>query len=114
MQLTKVALAKRRNLFDIIRILPKQGLGQKVSRTTWEDNSFWTIERVRISLDGRHGKAHGLLTWRGEEAERPTRINGGLKHVWRPLGEEGLSWQNVKKPRLVPKMAQPGSENAVQ
>lgn len=132
-----------RAVFDVIRVLPRQGLGQKVSRKSWQDNSYWTIERVKISLvghkhhcymhqasklhphaalqqcgatwlsvwrclsgllllgcrgwgmlastasmrladhplsgsqrttkhagsllqDGRHGKAHGLLTWRGE------------------------------------------------
>jgi len=25
-----------------------------VSRKTWEDNSFWTIERVKISLVSKH------------------------------------------------------------
>jgi len=116
MQLAKVALAKRRNLFDIIRVLPRQGLGQKVSRKTWEDNSFWTIERVKISLDGRHGKAHGLLTWRGTPAEKPTRINGPLKHVWRSIPEsEGvIGWQNVKKPPMLLKSVETKVEGAPQ
>ena len=39
------------------------------------------------------------LRFAGTPAEKHTRINGPLKHVWRALDQEGdSSWQNVKKP----------------
>ena len=83
-------------VFDIASKLPNKGIGQRLTRKTWEQSSYWTVQRVQIALvsiylgqacddkqrvspaqvppqatqvkllqDGRHGKAYGLLTWRG-------------------------------------------------
>lgn len=41
---------------------------------------------------GKNGKAYGLLTWRGlQGAEKPVRINGSYKKVWRQLDVETAS-----------------------
>ena len=89
-------------VFDVASKLPSRGVGQRISRKTWEDNSFWTVERVQVKLvayylwhsilvrilcrfsqtmvlltmqDGRHGKAYGVLTWRGESQQLPPLLH---------------------------------------
>jgi len=52
----------------------------------------------------------------GTPAEKPTRINGPLKHVWRSIPEsEGvIGWQNVKKPPMLLKSVETKVEGAPQ
>ena len=50
--------------------------------------------------DGKHGKAYGVLTWRGEAPaegeQRAVAVAGPLKKVWRRLPEEG---EAARQPR---------------
>lgn len=43
-----------------------------------------------LAQDGRHGKAWGILTWRGEAQPR-AEIRGTLKPVWQPVDAPVLS-----------------------
>lgn len=59
--------------------------------------------------DGKHGKAYGILTWRGQQQnEAPRRINGAAKKVWRVLGIDrsvkvGEEWPSLVVSSLVEK-----------
>lgn len=57
--------------------------------------------------DGKHGKAYGILTWRGQQQnEVPRRINGAAKKVWRVLGGDRPAddeWPSLVAPSLLEK-----------
>eukprot|EP00884_Botryococcus_braunii_P013683 jgi/Botrbrau1/22315/Bobra.0863s0001.1 len=48
-----------RNLFEVVRNLPFRGVGSRVKRSRWSEDSFWEITAVKPSLDELHGKAWG-------------------------------------------------------
>lgn len=86
---TPLLLLPRCAAFDVLSRLPRQGVGAKLSRSSWREDSYWLITDVRMAKDGRHGTAWGLWTWRGEQQnEQPRKINGPLKKVWRALPDE--------------------------
>lgn len=35
--------------FELLSRMPKHGLGSKLSRTSWSDDCFWTVQKVRLS-----------------------------------------------------------------
>lgn len=35
--------------FELLSRLPQHGLGSKLSRTSWTDDCFWTVQKVRMS-----------------------------------------------------------------
>lgn len=98
-------------VYEVLSKLPQHGVGSKISRVTWMDNSFWTVTEVKMGLvrlisrpsifsivqgsitsnhsplqNGKTGESYGILTWRGNQKnEKPTRINGSLKKLWRQL-----------------------------
>ncbi|EIE24151.1 hypothetical protein COCSUDRAFT_53242 [Coccomyxa subellipsoidea C-169] len=95
------AILSAKNLYEVASNLQKHGIGHKVQRTTWKEDSFWTITGMKPSLDGKHGKAFGILTWRGrKESEEPRRVNGTLKRVWRCMDDAPVEWVTLKKPSL--------------
>ncbi|DBB13536.1 hypothetical protein WJX82_004520 [Trebouxia sp. C0006] len=87
------------SLLQVTKKLPNRGLGTKLQRLKWKDDSYWTITAVKPSIDGDHGSASGILTWKGQaQSEEPKRINGVLKKVWRYLGDgQKLQWHTVAK-----------------
>jgi len=71
-------------VYEVLGKLPRHGVGSRIQRTSWYENSFWDIAKVNIDVSGNTGKAYGMLTWRGEQVhDRPMRIPGTLKKVWR-------------------------------
>ncbi|KAL4447660.1 hypothetical protein ABPG75_004879 [Micractinium tetrahymenae] len=101
MRQTCALLAK--NAFELLSRQPSHGLGSKLSRTTWTDDCYWTISKVRLSPDGKHGIAYGVLTWRGQpqRPDAPTKVAGPLKKVWRLVRDEGSSQQQQQWQSLV-------------
>lgn len=97
MFLSKVLQAE--SLLQVTRKLPNRGLGTKLQRIKWKDDSYWTITAVKPSIDGDHGAASGILTWKGQpQSEQPKRINGVLKKVWKHMEiEEKMQWHTVPK-----------------
>ncbi|PSC75015.1 28S ribosomal mitochondrial [Micractinium conductrix] len=93
------AVLQAKNAFELLSRLPKHGLGSNLSRTGWTDDCYWTIEKVKVSPNGKHGTAWGVLTWRGtaHRPEAPTTINGPLKRVWRVVQDEDPAgpWQSL-------------------
>lgn len=70
--------------------LPRHGVGTKLTRRTWGEDSYWEVTEVVIEQNGKRGKVYGILTWRGErqnEHKGPTRVNGTVKKVWKILDD---------------------------
>ncbi|CAK0753148.1 hypothetical protein CVIRNUC_002199 [Coccomyxa viridis] len=105
-----------RNLFEVARRLQKDGLGQNLQRTSWPDDSFWTITAIKPSLDGKHGDASGIFTWKGTQQHAlPRRVRGVLKRVWKTVPAEGAqNWVTKKKPSLGKPMVAAGAEASAQ
>ena len=107
------------NLYDVISRAPGGGVGRKVHQLRWNDkqigNSYWLVTRSKFKCEGRHGKAWGLLYWKGKSrrsigllagadfstnpsdklvSPREERIRGALKYKW----NEGPSQANPKAP----------------
>ncbi len=94
------------NLFEVLSRFPQDGVGQKVHQTRWGtkgvEGSYWEITRTRLKCEGKHGKAWGVLVWKGEftavdtyalpslthvcvgkrVSERDEKIPGSLKYRW--------------------------------
>ncbi|CAL5227585.1 g10583 [Coccomyxa viridis] len=101
MRVSTVLAAK--NLFEVASRLEKHGIGHRIQRATWPEDSFWTITAIRPSLDGKHGDASGIFTWKGmSQHALPKRISGPLKRVWRPMQkpDKQTKWISQKKPSL--------------
>ena len=77
-------------VFEVLRTLPKYGLGERVQRQKWGETCFWTVTDVKAKPHGG-GKVWGRLTWDGVEKAAPEQIPGRVKRVWRALGERGTS-----------------------
>ncbi|XP_075263442.1 uncharacterized protein LOC142355027 [Convolutriloba macropyga] len=78
-------LPRRKNLFDLLRVLPNSGIGSKVGKPQWGEGCYWEITRIKIDPDGSHGKVWGTPYWRGQAkptAKGDTRIPGPLKTFW--------------------------------
>ncbi len=71
--------------------MPRHGVGARLQKNTWKEDSYWDVVKVQVDLTGADGKSYGLLTWRGVRVhEEPRRIPGTRKKVWRVAssGEE--------------------------
>lgn len=76
-------------VYEVLGKLPRHGVGSRIQRSTWYADSFWDIAEVKMDVSGKTGKAYGMLTWRGEQVhDRPMRISGTLKKVWRVMAPE--------------------------
>ena len=98
------------SVFELLSSLPNYGASSssssssssvRVARTTWRDaeKCHWSVSRASPSAaaaasspkERPTGKAWGFLTWDGSAkegtAERPVRIPGARKRVWRLVGE---------------------------
>lgn len=97
MFLSKVLQAE--NLLQVTKKLQLRGVGARLQRVAWKEDSYWTLTAVKPSIDGDHGVASGVLTWRGAvQSENPKRINGVLKKVWRHMQpSKRLEWQTPPK-----------------
>lgn len=72
--------------------LPNYGIGASFRRTSWPPSGcHWTVTRVAPAADGVHGKAWGVLVWKGVAAKGaggvPVRVRGALKPVWAQVVE---------------------------
>ncbi|KAH9951823.1 hypothetical protein B0H21DRAFT_775963 [Amylocystis lapponica] len=80
------------NLYNVLSRYPKDGVGQRIHQTRWSvkgfEDCYWEVTRTKLKLEGTHGKAWGVLTWRGKQvSKREEPIRGGLKYRW----AEGMS-----------------------
>lgn len=92
-------------VYEILSKLPKHGVGSRIQRKTWKDDSFWDVSQVKMHVSGKAGKAYGMLTWRGEQVhEVPKQIPGSLKKVWRIVSSSsegsGVPWPSLDRSLL--------------
>ena len=85
-------------MLRILEPLPRFGVGVKVSKTKWHDDSFWHILDVRPkrkSFVSQSGDAperlvagiYGVKYWNGQpDTGRVMRIRGQMKQIWRQVG----------------------------
>ena len=67
-----------KNLFEMAGSHKSLGVGFRFWRKTWPENSYFTITRVKLD-DIRHGKAWGILTWKGVPSAKEEQIKSPLK-----------------------------------
>lgn len=91
-------------VYEILSKLPRHGVGVRVQRKAWKEDSFWDVVETKMHLSGKSGKAYGKLTWRGSEMHNePKRMNGTLKKVWRlvpQMAEESKEWPSLPQDNL--------------
>ncbi|XP_025840474.2 small ribosomal subunit protein mS34 [Vulpes vulpes] len=82
---------------QLLRRLPLFGLGRLVTRKSWlwrhDEPCYWRLTRVRpdyTAQDLEHGRAWGVLTFRGRTEGEPREVAQAMYHDWRlvPKHEE--------------------------
>ena len=57
------------NLYEVLSKFPQDGVGQKVYQTRWGakgiEGSYWEVTRTKLKGEGVHGRAWGVLVWKG-------------------------------------------------
>uniref|UniRef100_UPI00358EFB2D small ribosomal subunit protein mS34 n=1 Tax=Myxine glutinosa TaxID=7769 RepID=UPI00358EFB2D len=100
-----------RRLFQIIGGLRMFGIGRIVTRKTWlmlyDEPCYWRITKVKVdhtAEDLDHGKAWGLLTFRGATEDDVREIPRVMYHDWRlvPRHEEEAFIAYTAPPRTPP------------
>ena len=91
-------------MYEVLSTLPKHGIGARVQRKSWHENSYWDVVRVNMDVSGKSGKSYGMLTWNGSKVhEEARRIPGSLKKVWRVIREKDAklpAWQALDEALL--------------
>jgi hypothetical protein len=112
LQLLKPA---KRNLYEVLSVLPNKGVGARITRTAWApfENSYFEITQVKLK-DNKHGDAWGVKVWKGVPVtDSPTRVRGGSKHIWQlmPTADEAAKYNAImhKLKRLERAQAFPAS-----
>lgn len=66
------------NLYEVISRTPGGGVGKKVHQLRWSDkqigDSYWLITRSKFKCEGKHGKAWGVLYWKGMSANKQPNL----------------------------------------
>ncbi|KAL1946595.1 hypothetical protein VTO73DRAFT_14699 [Trametes versicolor] len=75
------------SLYEVLSRYPQDGVGQRVYQTRWGakgiEGSYWEVTRTKLKAEGQHGKAWGVLVWKGKRVgEGDEQIRGGLKYRW--------------------------------
>nr|XP_004652226.1 28S ribosomal protein S34, mitochondrial [Jaculus jaculus] len=84
-------------LLQLLARLPLFGLGRLVTRKSWlwqhDEPCYWRLTRVRADYTAQnldHGKAWGILTFKGKTEDKAREIEHVMYHDWRlvPKHEE--------------------------
>lgn len=94
-------------LLQLLGCLPRFGLGRLVTRKSWlwrhDEPCYWRLTRVRPDYTAQnldHGKAWGVLTFKGKTEGEEREIPQVMYHDWRlvPKHEEAAFAANVPGP----------------
>jgi hypothetical protein len=87
----------RLSLFDVIGWRKDFGVGLQVTRVKWKQrypDTYWTVKRVRLNPTSlRHGRAWGILTWKGQSENIEQEIRNPLKKEWIPYTQPSVVFQ---------------------
>ncbi|XP_038676424.1 28S ribosomal protein S34, mitochondrial [Scyliorhinus canicula] len=84
-------------LFQHLHRLPLFGIGRLFTKKSWllvyDEPCYWTISKIKVDYtaqDMDHGKAWGVLTFRGKTEDEVKEIDKVMYHDWRliPKHEE--------------------------
>jgi len=90
-------IRKESRLFSLLASLRLFGVGRIFTRKSWlfdhDAPSYWQITRVRVDYTAEnmdHGKAWGLLTYKGKQETEVKEVEQVMYHDWRlvPKHEE--------------------------
>ncbi|XP_004873748.2 28S ribosomal protein S34, mitochondrial [Heterocephalus glaber] len=92
-----VDVRRESRLLQLLSCLPRFGLGRLVTRKSWlwqhDEPCYWRLTRVRPDYTAQnldHGKAWGVLTFKGKTESEVREIEHTMHHDWRlvPKHEE--------------------------
>ncbi|XP_006146511.2 28S ribosomal protein S34, mitochondrial [Tupaia chinensis] len=95
-------------LLQLLSRLPLFGLGRLVTRKSWlwqhDEPCYWRLTRVRPDYTAQnldHGKAWGILTFRGKTESEAREIEQVMHHDWRvvPRHEEAAFTACTARPQ---------------
>ncbi|XP_004705853.1 28S ribosomal protein S34, mitochondrial [Echinops telfairi] len=102
-------------LLQLLGRLPSFGLGRLVTRKSWlwqhDEPCYWRLTRVQPDYTAQnldHGRAWGVLTFKGQTESEPREMEQVMYHDWRlvPKHEEAaftaFTPPNKEPPRCVP------------
>ncbi|KIK65586.1 hypothetical protein GYMLUDRAFT_219753 [Collybiopsis luxurians FD-317 M1] len=75
------------NLYEVLSRTPSGGIGKRVYQLRWSEKNihdcYWVVTRSKFKCEGKHGKAWGVLHWKGVPvSQKEERIKGSLKYTW--------------------------------
>ncbi|KAG0566543.1 hypothetical protein M758_7G072900 [Ceratodon purpureus] len=87
---------KKKNVFDVARLLPGWGVGHKVAKSHWKPQTYYKLCDVKLRKDAGHGAAWGIYHEEGVEAGKLQKISGANKRCWKYV-EDGpeRTWKAV-------------------
>ncbi|XP_024383939.1 uncharacterized protein [Physcomitrium patens] len=93
---------KKKNLFDVARLLPGWGIGHKVAKSHWKPHSYYKLYDVKLRKDAGHGVAWGIYHEEGVEAGKLQKISGANKRCWKYVADgPERTWQFVASQKTV-------------
>ncbi|KAJ1781724.1 hypothetical protein GGH19_001123 [Coemansia sp. RSA 1807] len=102
-------VTKPKTLPELLNVQRLNAYKMKVMPTHWFDKGFddcyYEVHRVKYKRylgEPTHGKAWGILTWKGKQVnDQPRKIQGGLKFNWKPYESphaQGIYYDAEKAP----------------
>ncbi|CAM6007139.1 unnamed protein product [Sphagnum balticum] len=91
---------KRKNLFDVVKVLPNWGVGSKVAKSHWRPETFYKVTEIKLYKDPGHGAAWGIYHEAGVEAGKLQKIGGANKRCWKHIEETSQPWRTVEKSQV--------------
>ncbi|KAF5393888.1 hypothetical protein D9757_000289 [Collybiopsis confluens] len=62
-------VARPGNLYEVLSRTPSGGIGKRVYQLRWSEKNipgcYWLVTRSKFKCEGKHGKAWGVLHWKG-------------------------------------------------
>lgn len=96
---------KGATLFGCINGLRYLGLGSKVTRSIYKfPETYYVVTKVKLSTDQEHGKAWGVMVWRGIRKNKVERIGAAGKEEWSLLDTPDYSKLYGNKEEMEAKM----------
>lgn len=76
-------LPETKNLFKCLNGLRYFGVGSRVTRNIYKfPDTYFIVTKVKLTPDQNHGRAWGVMVWRGIRKEREERMPAPLKNQW--------------------------------